>query len=99
MSRKKLRLEYRDYLMIPSVNAKDRFDLYKKGIFGKGIFGTGKHVGEASETVIGYGFRFLNALHMIAALELAKKSDITSINKYIKEYKLMMEKIEKDVSL
>ena len=82
-----MKIEYKDYVLTPTDVCKDRFDLYKKG-----VYKSGKNIGKTKETIIGYGYSFEIAIDTIIKLEIADNNDVTTIEELVKEYrKLLLE--------
>ena len=73
-----LKMKFKDYVVSPCENAKDRFDLFRE---------VKNKKGKDSLKVIGYGYSFNDALLRIAAEETSEKTDIVTLQEYVREYK------------
>lgn len=82
-------IEIKDYTLIPSDNAKDRFDLTCK------VMRTKKDTGEKYESsdTVGFGMTLEKCIKEIIAHELAKDERIVSLQEFVEAYKAERELI------
>ena len=80
-----MQITYKDYVLIPADVCKDRFDLYKKG-----VYETGNNIGKDKQTIIGYGYRFEDAIEKIIRLEVANNESVTTLREYVTEYRQLV---------
>lgn len=74
-----LELKYRDFILTPSTNAKDRFDLYRVA--------KNQKTGKDFNKTIGYGYRFDEAIDQFIKEKLSENGDITTLKGYVDAYK------------
>lgn len=80
-----LTLKYKNFILIPSPNAKDRFDLF--------VLNKNQKLGKDYNKIVGYGYRFDEAIHQIISEELSENSDINELKGYVDAYKLAVKEI------
>jgi len=80
-----MEITYKDYVLIPTDVCKDRFDLYKKG-----VYITGNNIGKEKITIIGYGYSFELAIDMIIKLEISNNDDVITIQRLVEEYRKLL---------
>ena len=83
-------IRYKDFTLIPSTNAKDRFDLYRDGIK------VNKKTKKESSylKLIGYGYRLEESIDQLIKEGLSERSDISDLKAYVSEYKKQVEEVK-----
>lgn len=95
-----MKIQYKNYLIVPCDSMVDRFDLFK--IVERQRLGTGTKAepnGEvySSTSDIGYGMRLKNVFTQLVTIETQEsfeKDEITSITEYIDRFKKEREALE-----
>ena len=82
-TKKQCEIRYKDFTLIPSTNAKDRFDLYR--VAQKVNKKTKKE--SSYLKLISYGYRFEEAIDQLIKEGLSERSDISDLKAYVSEYK------------
>ena len=89
-------VKFKEYSLIPSVNAVERFDLYRtiKVTATKKLV-SGVKAGQIyeKEEELGYGYSLESGIGKIIAYELIKKNDVVDLKKYLSEYRAVKSEI------
>ena len=83
---KELILKYKDFNLTPCDHARDRFDLTRTT--------KNQKTGKDFNKLIGYGYRFDEAIHQIISEELSESSEISTLKGYVDAYKEFVKKIK-----
>ena len=83
--KKEMKLRYKDFALIPSQNAKDRFDLF--------VLTKNQKTGKDYDKLIGYGYRLDEAIHQIISELLSENLDIDTLKGYVDAYKNAVKEI------
>lgn len=80
-----LTIKYENFILIPSTNAKAHFDLF--------VLTKNQKTGKDYNKIVGYGYRFNEAIHQIISEDLSKDADISTLKGYIDAYKEAVKEI------
>jgi len=75
-------LKYKDYVFEVATGCRDRFDLHKMGI--------NKKTGKPKKTLVGYGYRFEDAIEKLIRIEAGANKDVTTLREYVLEYRRLL---------
>ena len=75
-------LKYKNYIFEVSTGCRDRFDLHEMGI--------SKKTGKDTKTLVGYGYRFEDAVEKITRIDTGANKNVTTLREYVVEYRKLL---------
>ena len=87
---KKTVLTYKDFIFEASDIVSDRFDLWRA------TKTKNKKTGKETDSrkLVGYGYKFAEAIQKVIETEMGERSDVTDLKSYVQEYRKATREVE-----
>jgi len=79
-------LKYKDFIFRASNIVPDRFDMYR--------IGTNQKTGASTQILVGYGYKFAEALQKLIDVEMGERNDVTDLKGYVAAYRKTTKEVQ-----